>query len=125
MKKIITLLFATSIFGFANAQYNDNNHWDNNNRNDGYYKKEKQKQNNGNGQYNNGQLNREISQIMHRYDYQIREVRNNFFMNRHRKDRIIRDLINQRDREINMLRMRYNNNSYNHHDNRRNKRNHW
>lgn len=113
MKKIFTLLFALGFLTAINAQsgnrdYRDNqqngqwgnNHGKdivgNNNRydnDDGY--------DNSFGSYD-GNIRMQIAQINRKYDFRIERVRNDFFMRRFEKMRMIRSLEEQRKQEIRM-----------------------
>lgn len=116
MKKIFTLLFAVAVFVTANAQNGDNRRqgqWNNqqndqwNNRNDNGYGRD--------DHYNNGRKgmerrrDMEIARINREYDFRMERVRNNFFMNRFEKRRQLRNLEEQRDREIRKVFYQYGN----------------
>ena len=138
MKKIFTLLFAFCFLTAAYAQTgsrdtrdNRDNHqydqrvdqpngqWDNNNGysngrditvNNGRYDND-DRYNNSNGFYGRG-MEMQIARINRKYDFQIQQVRNDFFMRRYEKMRVINSLEVQRHQEIRMLYARTNRNWY-------------
>jgi hypothetical protein len=128
MKKIFTLLFAVGIFSMAQAQSGnrDNRQFDQRNDqptdqrdynsgygrgkdivvNDGYYDK--------GGRYDNNSFSSgrdrdmQIARINREYDFKIQSVRSNFFMGWFQKQKQIRFLQDQRQREISMVYARNN-----------------
>jgi hypothetical protein len=132
MKKIFTLLFAVGFLTAVNAQpgsrdnhqYNQGNdqpngQWDksngrdvagNNDRNgnDDRYDK-------GYGSYGRDR-EMQLDRINRKYDFKIQQVRNDFFMRRYEKRRVISSLEEQRQQEIRMLYVRSGNNRDWHHD---------
>ena len=127
MKKIFTLLVAVVIFTAANAQYGQgdnrqqgqwnnqqNDQWNNGNnrdvaRNDNGYGRD--------DRYNNGRFgmerrrDMEIARINRDYEFKMDRVRNSFFMGRFEKQRELRFLQEQREREIRRVYYQYGNNS--------------
>jgi len=133
MKKIFTLLFAVGFLMAANAQpgtrdnridqqngqrdnqqygqrddqqngdWNDNSGYSNGRDigNNGRYDND-DRYHNSNGSYGRG-MEMRMAWISRKYDYQIQQVRNDFFMRRYEKMRAIRSLEEQRQREIRML----------------------
>ena len=132
MKKIFTLLFAVGFLAAAHAQTGSrdnrdtrdtrdnqqydqrvdqkNGQWDNTNgysngrdiaRNDGRY--------NSDDRFNNSNsIEMQIARINRKYDFQVKQVQNSFFMRRYEKMRMIRSLEAQRQQEIRMLYVRTN-----------------
>jgi hypothetical protein len=132
MKKIFTLLFAVGFLTAANAQpgsrdnhqydqRNDqpNGQWDKSNgrdvagNNDRYGNDDRYDK--GYGSYGRDR-EMQIAQINRRYDFKIQQVRNDFFMRRYEKRRVISSLEEQRQQEIRMLYVRSGNNRDWHHD---------
>ena len=68
------------------------------------------------------ELDYKIARVNREYDYKIRTVQNNYFMNRFKKERIIRSLEEQRRDEIKQLyrKFNYRKNRYDDHYPRRN-----
>jgi len=123
MKKIFTLLVAVGFLAAMNAQTGSrdnrnnrdthdrqqNDQWGNNKDvivNDGRYNNGDRNDNNF-GSYN-GNRRMQIAQVNRKYDFKIERVRNDFFMRRFEKMRVIRSLEAQRQQEIRMLYARYN-----------------
>ncbi len=124
MKKIFTLVFAVGMFAAAQAQpgnrdnrQNDHrdfdediditvNHNPYDNDNDDRY---------GNSYFSNDRkLKMRINQINREFDYKTQRVKSNFYMSRWEKQRLIRSLEDQRQRDIRMLYAKFNNkNNYN------------
>jgi len=116
MKKIFTLLFAVGILTAINAQsqsrdnrdYRDNRQsgqWDNNREkdvvgNNNRYDKDDRYDNNF-GSYD-GNIKMQVAQINRKYDFKIQRVRNDLFMRRFEKMRMIHSLEEQRKQEIRM-----------------------
>ena len=115
MKKIFTLLVAVGFITAINAQTGSRSR-DNrdtrdqqtdqrgNNRdvvvNDGRYDND-DRYNNA-GSYN-GNIKMQIAQVNRKYDFKIQKVKNDYFMRRNEKTRVIRSLEAQRQQEIRML----------------------
>ncbi len=102
-----------------NAQ--QNGQWDNNNGysngrdivgNDGRFGND-DRYNNSNGFYGRG-MEMQIAWINRKYDFQVQQVRNDFFMRRYEKMRVINSLEVQRHQEIRMLYARSNNRGWQH-----------
>jgi hypothetical protein len=124
MKKIFTLLVAVGFITAINAQTGSrdrdnrdtrdkqqNGQWDNKTGkdvvvNDGRYDNDDRYDNKA-GSYN-GNIRMQIAQINRKYDFKIDRVRNNYFMRRYEKMRVIRSLEAQRQHEIRMLYTRSN-----------------
>jgi len=123
MKKIFTLLVAVGFLTAMNAQTGsrdrDNrdtrdqrtDQRDNNNGkdviiNDGRYDNDDRFDNNF-GSYN-GNIRMQIAKVNRKYDLKIQRVKNDFFMRRFEKMRMIRSLEAQRQQEIRMLYARNN-----------------
>ena len=124
MKKMFTLLFASAMLSTAFAQNNqrDQRYWDK--ENDVYKPNDNRcydKQDNGNygyGKHGNGHNDRyvftardrdmQIERINRNYDYKIRSIRNQYFMNRYQRIQQIRFLEEQRDNEIHEVMRRFN-----------------
>jgi hypothetical protein len=120
MKKIFTLLFAVGMFTLAQAQpgtrdnrqndqrevikvvVNDNDRYDNDRYdNDDRY---------GNSSFGKERRMRmQLAEINREFDYKIQRVRNSFFLNRWEKQRQIRFLEDQRQREIRMVYAKFKN----------------
>jgi hypothetical protein len=116
MKKIFTLLFAVGFLTAINAQSRSRDNRDNrdnqqssqwgNNRdkdvvgNNNRYDNDDRYDNNF-GSYD-GNMKMQIAQINRKYDFKIQRVRNDFFMRRFEKMRMIRSLEEQRKQEIRM-----------------------
>ena len=120
MKKIFTLLIAVGFITAINAQAGsrDRDNRDTrdqqtdqrgNNRdvvvNDGRYDND-DRYNNA-GSYN-GNIRMQIAQVNRKYDFKIQKVKNDHFMRRNEKMRVIRSLEAQRQQEIRMLYARNN-----------------
>lgn len=133
MKKIFTLLVAVGFITAINAQTSSRDNrdnrdtrntrdqqtdqWGNNNNrdvivNDGRYDNDDRFDNNYG--YYGGNIRMQIAQVNRKYDFKIERVRNNFYMRRYEKMRVIRSLEEQRQQEIRMLYAR--NNKRGHHD---------
>jgi hypothetical protein len=124
MKKIFTLLFAVGFLTAIHAQSRpgdnrdnrdtrdkqQNDQWGNNNKdvviNDGRYDNDDRYHNN-NGSYERN-IRMQIAQVNRKYDLRIQKVKNDFFMRRFEKMRVIRSLEAQRQQEIRMLHARSN-----------------
>src|SRR5436190_3082273 len=116
MKKIFTLLFAVGFLTAINAQSGSRDNrdnrdnqqsgqWGNNHGKDAVgnnnrYENDDRYDNNF-GSYN-GNIKMQIAQINRKYDFKIERVRNDFFMRRFEKMRMIRSLEEQRKQEIRM-----------------------
>jgi len=123
MKKIFTLLVAVGFLTAMNAQTDSRDSRDNrNNRqndqrgnnnskdvvvNNGRYDNDDRYDNNV-GSYN-GNIRMQIAQVNRKYDFKIQRVKNDYFMRRYEKMRVIRSLEAQRQQEIRMLYARANN----------------
>ena len=121
MKKIFTLLVAVGFITAINAQTGSRTR-DNrdtrdqqtdqrgNNRdvvvNDGRYDNDDRFDNNT-GSYN-GNIRMQVAQVNRKYDFKIQKVKNDYFMRRYEKMRVIRSLEAQRQQEIAMLYARNN-----------------
>ena len=122
MKKIFTLLVAVGFLIAINAKIGsrDRDNRDtrdqqtgqrsNNNKdvviNDGRYDNDDRFDNNF-GSYN-GNIRMQIAQVNRKYDLKIQRVKNDYFMRRFEKMRVIRSLEAQRQQEIKMLYARNN-----------------
>lgn len=123
MKKIITLLFASAMLTSTFAQYDTDNNWDKNNKDDGYAKGGKHKQDDdyryrGSYYFTPRERDMEITRINREYDYKIQSVKNKFFMSWYQKKRQIEFLKEQRDREMHRVYAKFNDrrNKYHKHD---------
>ncbi len=119
MKKMITLFASVMLVASAFAQYNpgkqnDRDYKDERERevvyNDGRYHKE---DNRRNDRYASGKRERDIqiAQINREYDYRINAVRNKWFTSKNKKQRILRQLEEDRRAEIRNVYAKYNNQS--------------
>ena len=122
MKKLFTLLLAVGFLTAINAQTGSrdnrdnrnsqqNGQWGNDSRNDGNinngrYDNDDRYDNNF-GSYN-GNIKMQIAQINRKYDFKIDRLRDNRFMKRNEKMRMIRSLEAQRQQEIRMAYARSN-----------------
>lgn len=123
MKKIFTLLFAVGFLTAIHAQTGSrdrdnrdtrdkqqNDQWGNNNKdvviNDGRYDNDDRYDNNNGSNEKN--IRMQIAQVNRKYDLRIQKVKNDFFMRRFEKMRVIRSLEAQRQQEIRMLYARSN-----------------
>lgn len=128
MKKLFTLLVAFGFLTAINAQTGSrdnrdtrdsrdtrttqqNDQWGNNNRNDigmnnGRY--DDNDRYNDNFKSYNGDIRMQIAQINRKYDFKIDRVKDNRFMRRYEKMRMIRSLEEQRQQEIRMTYARSN-----------------
>src|SRR4029453_17787778 len=116
MKKIFTLLFAVGFLTAINAQSRSRDNRDNrDNQQSGQWGNEREKDVVGNNtrydnddRYDNnfgssaGNIKMQIAQINRKYDFKIQRVRNDFFMRRFEKMKMIRSLEEQRKQEIRM-----------------------
>lgn len=107
MKKIFTLLAATVLFVAANAQYRNNDQGQWANQNNGYeknYPKNDRYDRDDRFKTNRRELERkrdwEIARINRDYDYKADAIRSNFFLGRFEKQRRLRFLEEQRERDI-------------------------
>ena len=119
MKKIFTLLVAVGFITAINAQSGsrDRDNRDqqtdqrvnNNNKdfdvNDGRYNNDDRFDKTGSY---NGNIKMQIAQVNRKYDFKIQKVKNDYFMRRNEKMRVIRSLEAQRQQEIRMLYARNN-----------------
>ena len=122
MKKIFTLLVAVGFITAINAQTGSrdrdnrdtrdqqtdqrvNNNNKDANAGDGRYDNDDRY--NNTGSYN-GNIKRQTAQVNRKYDFKIQKVRNDHFMRRNEKMRVIRSLEAQRQQEIRMLYARSN-----------------
>jgi hypothetical protein len=136
MKKIFTLLFASCFLTAAfaqtgsrdardtrdNQQYDQrvdqkNGQWDNTRvyGNDRDITLSNGRFDNDDRFNNRNSIEMQIAQINRKYDFQVRQVQNSFFMRRYEKMRMIRSLEAQRQQEIRML-YASSNNRYRQHD---------
>src|SRR4030095_9537772 len=122
MKKVFTFLIAVGFLTAVNAQTRDNrdnrdtrdkqqnDQWGNNSKdvivNDGRYDDDDRFDNNF-GSYN-GNIRMQIAQVNRKYAFKIQRVKNDYFMRRNEKMRVIRSLEAQRQQEIRMLYARAN-----------------
>jgi len=122
MKKIFTLLIAVGFITAINAQTGSRDRDSRDSRdqqtdqrgnksndvvvNDGRYDNDDRYSNNA-GSYN-GNIRMQIAQVNRKYDFKIQKVKNNYFMRRNEKMRVIRSLETQRQQEIRMLYARNN-----------------
>jgi hypothetical protein len=127
MKKIFTLfVVAAGLFATAQAQpgNRDGNRRDDDrrddikvvvNHNDPY-----DRDGFGNSHFSNDRRMRmQVAQINREYDFKIQKVRNNYFMSRWEKQRLMRSLEDQRQRELRIVYAKFRNNGrYNDHDDR-------
>ena len=120
MKKIFTLLVAVGFITAINAQTSSR---DRDNR-DTRDQQTDQRVNNkdfnvGDGRYGNddrynntgsynGNIKMQIAQVNRKYDFKIQKAKNDYFMRRNEKMRVIRSLEAQRQQEIRMLYARNN-----------------
>ena len=128
MKKIFTLLVAVGFITAINAQTGSRTRDNRDTRdqqtdqrvynnkdvdiNDGRYDNDDRYDNNF-GSYN-GNIRMQMAQVNRKYDFKIQKVRNDHFMRRNEKMRVIRSLETQRQQEIRMLYAR--SNKKGHHD---------
>ena len=116
MKKIFTLLFAVGFLTAINAQTGSRDNRDNRgNQQSGQWGNNHERDVVGNNsgydndnRYDNnfgsygGNIKMQVAQINRKYDFKIERVRNDFFMRRFEKMRMIRSLEEQRKQEIRM-----------------------
>jgi hypothetical protein len=116
MKKIFTLLFAVGFLTAINAQSGSRDNRDNrDNQQSGQWGNNQERDVVGNNsrhdnddRYDNnfgsydGNIKMQIARINQKYDFKIQRVRNDFFMRRFEKMRMIRSLEEQRKQEIRM-----------------------
>jgi hypothetical protein len=123
MKRLFTLLFAVGFLTAVNAQTSSRDNRDRDSRDNRTTQQNGQWGNdsrNDNGRYDNddrydnnydsyrGDIRMQIAQINRKYDFKIDRVRDNRFMRRHEKMRMIRSLEEQRQQEIRMAYARSN-----------------
>ena len=113
MKKIFTLLFASVMLTSAFAQYDPNNDWGKNNKDDGYAKDGKHRHDDddrykGGYSFTPRERDMQIDQINREYDYKIQSVKNKFFMSWYQKKRQIEFLKDQRDNELRRVYSKFN-----------------
>ena len=122
MKKIFTLLIAVGFITALNAQTGSRDRDSRDSRdqqtdqrgnksndvvvNDGRYDNDDRYSNSA-GSYN-GNIRMQIAQVNRKYDFKIQKVKNDYFMRRNEKTRVIRSLEAQRQQEIRMLNARNN-----------------
>jgi len=122
MKKLFTLLLAVGFLTAMNAQTGSrdnrdnrnsqqNGQWGNDSRNDGGINNGQYDNNdhydNNFGSYN-GSIKMQIAQVNRKYDFKIQQVKNDRFIRRSEKMRVIRSLEAQRQQEIRMAYARSN-----------------
>lgn len=106
MKKMFTLFMATAILQTAFAQYEQKNQREQKKENDRYVLNDDRDYTKYDKGYHVGyfftarERDMQINQINRTYDYKIRVVKNNYFINWHQKKQIIKKLDAQRDNEI-------------------------
>ena len=120
MKKIFTLLVAVGFITAINAQTGSRDRDNRDTRdqqtdqrgnsrdvivNDGRYDNDDRY--NNTGSYN-GNIRMQIAQVNRKYDFKIQKVKNDYFIRRNEKMRMIRSLEAQRQQEIRMLNARNN-----------------
>lgn len=125
MKKIFTLLISGLMITSAFAQYDPKDDWNSKDRNDGYIgddkgkydKYDKHDDRSRTYYFTPRERDMQIAQISREYDYRIRAVQNRYFMSRHEKMRQVNFLREQKEREIRMVIMKFNDrrNLYNRH----------
>jgi hypothetical protein len=117
MKKIFTLLFAVGFLTAINAQSGSRDNRDNrDNQQRGQWSNNQERDVVGNNsRYDNGDrsdnnfgsydgnIKMQIARINQKYDFKIQKVRNDFFMRRFEKMKMIRSLEEQRKQEIRMV----------------------
>lgn len=112
MKKIFTLLFTSAMLTSAFAQYDPNNNWDKNNKEDVYVKEGKHGHDDDRFKdryyFTPRERDMEIAQINREYDYKIQSVKNKFFMSWYQKKRQIEFLKDQRENEIRRVYAKFN-----------------
>lgn len=133
MKKMFTLFLALGMLAVAQAQPGNRDNRQPNQRNDQRDEPQfEQKDLNFNDGYDNDGFDRngryldkfsierrmkmEIARINREYDYKIQKVKRNFFMNWFEKQRQIRFLEEQRQREIRKVYAKYDNRRGRHND---------
>ena len=118
MKKIFTLLFAVGMFAAAQAQPGNrdnrqNDQWDFDNNidiTDNHNPYDDDDDRFGNSRFSNERkLKMQVAQINREFDYKVQRVKSNFYMSRWEKQRLIRSLEDQRQRDIRMLYAKFNN----------------
>lgn len=111
MKKLLSIaaLVAISLTGFAQPGNNNGNAYGHHKENNRHYqvKKHPNKQNNHYA-FDIRQRDFEISNIMRNYQVRIDQVNSDWRYRRSAKRQIIRDLVNQREREISFVWDKYN-----------------
>ena len=129
MKKIITLFASVLLVASAFAQPNGKAYGHNKDRDvvyndDRYDRNDRHRDDRGNDRYSFTRRERDmqVEQINRTYDERINAVRNKWFTSNGKKQRIIRDLENERRYEIKKVYARYNHasNRYEDNDRRRN-----
>ena len=120
MKKIFTLLVAVGFITAINAQTSSRDRDNRDTRDqqtdqrvnnkdfnvgDGHYDNDDRY--NNTGSYN-GNIKMQIAQVNRKYDFKIQKVKNDHFIRRNEKMRVIRSLEAQRQQEIRMLYARNN-----------------
>lgn len=118
MKKMITLFASVILVVSAFAQYNPDNRRDRDYRderereivyNDGRCHKDNRR--NYRYAFSKRESDIQIAQINQEYDYRINAVRNKWFTNKSKKQRILRQLEEERRNEIRWVYANYNNQS--------------
>jgi hypothetical protein len=125
MKKIFTLVFAVGMFTLAQAQpgtrdnrqndqrdvvkviVTDNDRYDNDRYDNDRYDKDDRYGNSSFG--NERRMRMQLAEINREFDYKIQRVRNSFFLNRWEKQKQIRFLEDQRQREIRIVYAKFKN----------------
>lgn len=129
MKKMITLVASVILVASAFAQPNGKAYGHNKDRDvvyndDRYDRNDRRSDDRRNDRYSFTRRERDmqVEQINRTYDQRINAVRNKWFTNNGKKQRIIRDLENERRYEIKRVYARYNHasNRYEDNDRRRN-----
>lgn len=125
MKRIIALLFFTGAVTTSFAQY-DQRRDDDHNRGNGQYAtadngrydhRNDRRSNDDRAIYSERERSYQVDRINREYNYKVMSIQNNRYMKKHQKKLAIRDAQRERERQIQMLQARFNNNV--HHDNGR------
>lgn len=111
MKKIFTLLLSFGLFTSIFAQYPGNQRGQGRDKDEAYNDNRKRNDDNrfdDHFNFNKREMDMRIADINRDYDRKIRQVNNNWYMNRFKKERMIRSLEDQRRDEIRMVYVKYN-----------------
>lgn len=114
MKKIFTILLFTGISITSFAQFYESND-EFKKRNDVVFNERNDNMRRDNYRFTKREIEFRIAEINREYAYKIHDVKNNWFMSRGKKQRLINELECERTEEIRRVYMRFNNRDNHYH----------